>query len=72
MLQGAVDLVPQVRRQGAADAAALERCLEAAVPQRRQRLVCAADQQTAQEHLKQGTGFKQELGSWHQGQGEVK
>ena len=60
MLQGAVDLIPEVRRQGAADAAALERRLEAAVCKRRQRLVRAADQQAAQEHLMEGIG----LGVW--------
>ena len=64
VLQGPVDLVAQVRWQGAADAAALERRLEAAVPKRRQRLVRAADQQAAQEHLEQGTwlGFGLKVG----------
>ena len=53
VLQRAVHLIAQVRRQRGPNATALESRLEAAIPQRRQRLVCAADQQPTQEHLGQ-------------------
>ena len=52
VLKGAVHFLAEVRRQRWPDAAALESRLEAAVPQGRQRLVCAADKQAPQEHLR--------------------